>query len=156
MLDPSQPDYLQRMVNVNNMLLHAYDQPCLDAGYMSMINQLRNTSWNASASEGGRQWTYQTCVEFGFFQSSSDPRQPFGDNFPAQLVKINVNILSLFNSFSICLDSSFNNVPIFSVINSLINCWNVASVSPMNFTVLINFKVHVFYSSMEQSIRGTH
>ncbi len=83
MLDTSQPDILQRMVNVNSMLLDAYSQPCLDAGYMSMINQLRNTSWNASASEGCRQWTYQTCVEFGFFQSSNDSQQPFGNNFPA-------------------------------------------------------------------------
>ncbi|CAF1400477.1 unnamed protein product [Rotaria sordida] len=82
MLDTSQPDILQRMVNVNDMLLTAYDQKCLDAGYMSMINRLRNTSWNASASEGGRQWTYQTCVEFGFFQSSDDSQQPFGNNFP--------------------------------------------------------------------------
>ena len=87
MLDTSQPDVVQRMVNVNDMLLHTYDQECLDAGYMSMINQLRNTSWNASASEGGRQWTYQTCVEFGFFQSSNDSQQPFGNNFPASYVK---------------------------------------------------------------------
>ena len=83
MLDSSQPDVLQRMVNVNEILLNAYSQPCLDAGYMSTINQLKNTSWTAPSSEGGRQWTYQTCVEFGFFQSSSDAQQPFGDNFPA-------------------------------------------------------------------------
>ncbi|CAF4449019.1 unnamed protein product, partial [Adineta steineri] len=83
MLDANEPDILRRMTNVNNMLLDAYSQKCLDAGYMSMINQLRQTSWNASASEGGRQWTYQTCVEFGFFQSSNDPQQPFGSNFPA-------------------------------------------------------------------------
>ena len=84
MLDDTQPDALQRMVNVNELLLNAYSQQCLDAGYTSMINQLKNTSWNASASEGGRQWTYQTCVEFGFFQSSNDPQQPFGNNFPAE------------------------------------------------------------------------
>jgi hypothetical protein len=82
MLDATQPALVQRMVNVNNMLLNAYDQQCLDAGYMSMINQLRNISWASSAAEGGRQWTYQTCVEFGFFQSSDDPQQPFGNNFP--------------------------------------------------------------------------
>jgi hypothetical protein len=82
MLNMSQPDVLQRMADVNNMYLKAYDEPCLDAGYMSMINQLRNTSWSSPAGEGGRQWTYQTCVEFGFFQSSDDSRQPFGNNFP--------------------------------------------------------------------------
>ncbi|CAF0815275.1 unnamed protein product [Adineta ricciae] len=84
MLNESQPDLLQRMVDVNNMLLQAYSQSCLDAGYMSTINQLRNTSWTAPSSEGGRQWTYQTCVEFGFFQSSNSPQQPFGNNFPAE------------------------------------------------------------------------
>lgn len=30
----------------------------------------------------GRQWTYQTCVEFGFFQSSSYQPQIFGNKFP--------------------------------------------------------------------------
>ena len=30
----------------------------------------------------GRQWTYQTCVEFGFFQSSDLKSQPFGQYFP--------------------------------------------------------------------------
>ena len=71
------------MVNVNDMLMHVYHQPCLNAGYMSTINQLRNTSRSSGAALGGRQWTYQTCVEFGFFQSSNDSRQPFGNNFPA-------------------------------------------------------------------------
>jgi hypothetical protein len=82
MLDTNQPDILQRLVNINNMLLDAYSQQCLDAGYMSMIKQLRNISWSGPAGEGGRQWTYQTCVEFGFFQSSNDSQQPFGNNFP--------------------------------------------------------------------------
>ena len=82
MLNPSQPDVLQRMVAVNDMLLNAYGQKCLDAGYMSMINQLRNTSWSSAVAEGDRQWTYQTCVEFGFFESSNDTQQPFGNNFP--------------------------------------------------------------------------
>ena len=28
-----------------------------------------------------RQWTYQTCVEFGFYQTSDLPTQPFGHYF---------------------------------------------------------------------------
>ena len=89
MLDMNQLDVLQRMVNINDMLLNAYGQQCLDAGYMSVVQQLRNTSWNTSASEGGRQWTYQTCVEFGFFQSSNDSQQPFGNNFPTSYENFN-------------------------------------------------------------------
>lgn len=30
----------------------------------------------------GRQWTYQTCTEFGYYQSSDLPDQPFGKRFP--------------------------------------------------------------------------
>jgi hypothetical protein len=30
----------------------------------------------------GRQWTYQTCTEFGYYQSSDLRRQPFGKRFP--------------------------------------------------------------------------
>lgn len=30
----------------------------------------------------GRQWTYQTCTEFGFYQTSDYKTQPFGNKFP--------------------------------------------------------------------------
>lgn len=84
MLDPNVPSVVQRMVNVNDLLLHAYDERCLDASYNRMIDGLRDTSWSSPESVvGGRQWTYQTCVEFGFFQSSDDTQQPFGNRFPA-------------------------------------------------------------------------
>jgi len=33
----------------------------------------------------GVAWTYQTCSEFGWFQSSESPNQPFGSSFPATL-----------------------------------------------------------------------
>jgi hypothetical protein len=29
----------------------------------------------------GRQWTYQTCTEFGYYQTSDFASQPFGHNF---------------------------------------------------------------------------
>lgn len=29
-----------------------------------------------------RQWFYQTCNEFGYYQSSDSAEQPFGDQFP--------------------------------------------------------------------------
>lgn len=30
----------------------------------------------------GRQWTYQTCTEFGFYQTSNQDDQLFGNKFP--------------------------------------------------------------------------
>jgi len=30
----------------------------------------------------GRQWYYQTCTEFGFYQTTDTNKQPFGTHFP--------------------------------------------------------------------------
>ncbi|XP_071085611.1 putative serine protease K12H4.7 [Haliotis cracherodii] len=73
---------IERYAKVNNLLMTTYEQKCVDFVYSKMIDGLKMTDWNSSASEGGRQWTYQTCTEFGFFQSSDLDDQPFGHNFP--------------------------------------------------------------------------
>ncbi|XP_060082693.1 putative serine protease K12H4.7 [Ylistrum balloti] len=84
MNDASVGDPLNRYAKVNEMILTAYSEKCLDYKYRAMIEDLQKTSWNSSAGEGGRQWTYQTCTEFAFFQSSdlSNKTQPFGSFFP--------------------------------------------------------------------------
>lgn len=49
----------------------------------------------------GRQWVYQTCTEFGFYQSTDSPNQPF-TGFPlpwVQLLLILVVLLLLLFSF---------------------------------------------------------
>ncbi|KAI4469655.1 protease s28 pro-x carboxypeptidase-related [Holotrichia oblita] len=73
---------IDRLAAVNTLILDAYNQTCLDYKYDKMIGQYRNISWDSETSEGGRQWTYQTCTEFGFFQSSNYTPQNFGDKFP--------------------------------------------------------------------------
>jgi serine protease 16 len=44
----------------------------MDVGYDKMIAAMQNTS-------DGRSWTYQTCIEFGYFQTGDSPAgvQPF-------------------------------------------------------------------------------
>lgn len=44
---------------------------------------MTNTSWDGPAAGGGRQWVYQTCTEFGFYQSTDSPNQPFS-GFPLE------------------------------------------------------------------------
>ncbi|KAL5004772.1 hypothetical protein ScPMuIL_018228 [Solemya velum] len=73
---------VHRYAAVNSLLLDTYSQKCLDYKYSSMINDLKKTDWNSTAAEGGRQWMYQTCVEFGWYQSSDLSDQPFGQHFP--------------------------------------------------------------------------
>ena len=81
-----------------SMLLEESGAPCLDVSYAVMVEQLQNTTW-VSNVVGGRMWVYQvvpypapccadvcqTCVEFGYFQTSDSSQQPFGDLFPLAL-----------------------------------------------------------------------
>lgn len=52
---------------------------CIDVSYEDMIEELKNDS--IFTGVGGRQWFYQTCIEFGYFQTSDSPNQPFGNLF---------------------------------------------------------------------------
>lgn len=56
---------------------------CLDMSYQNNLKKFRNTDWNAEANRQMRQWTYQTCSEFAWFQTSTSKNQIFGSSFPA-------------------------------------------------------------------------
>ena len=49
----SSNDDLLNYAQVNSLLLDTYEENCLDVDYSDMINDLKQTSWNSSASEGG-------------------------------------------------------------------------------------------------------
>lgn len=75
---------ITRLARYNALMLNASNQTCLDFKYSKMIAEMSNISWEASASEGGRQWTFQTCNEFGFYQTSDKKPQIFGNKFPLE------------------------------------------------------------------------
>merc|ERR1712146_792597 len=56
-----------------------YGPQCAAVSYAAQLAQLRNAS-DFGVGVGIRQWTWQTCNEFGFFQSTDAPpaKQPFG------------------------------------------------------------------------------
>ena len=47
------------MAEVNNFLLQATNEECLDYSYETMIQELSEVNWDSEAGVGGRQWTYQ-------------------------------------------------------------------------------------------------
>ena len=52
----------------------------IDANFSRQVEEMRQTPWNSSAvDEGMRQWIYQTCTEFGYYQTTDSAQQPFGD-----------------------------------------------------------------------------
>lgn len=73
---------IDRLAYISNMMLNATKEKCLDYRYSKMIRELRNVTWASEQAEGGRQWMYQTCTEFGFFQTSTAQPNLFSDTFP--------------------------------------------------------------------------
>ncbi|XP_024084121.1 putative serine protease K12H4.7 isoform X2 [Cimex lectularius] len=80
MVDPGLGEPLDRYAAVNKMLLAATKSECLNFTYSQQIEELRNTVWDHSKAD--RQWIYQMCTEFGFFQTSTSPDELFGSNIP--------------------------------------------------------------------------
>eukprot|EP01103_Thecamoeba_quadrilineata_P010216 TRINITY_DN2135_c0_g3_i1.p1 TRINITY_DN2135_c0_g3~~TRINITY_DN2135_c0_g3_i1.p1 ORF type:complete len:502 (-),score=81.08 TRINITY_DN2135_c0_g3_i1:13-1497(-) len=92
--NPITIDYLCGiMINGSNDPLAAYvnvsrvfnNQTCVSVSYEEMILELKETV-QIPFGVGDRQWTYQTCTEFGYFQTTDSPSsaQPFGDLVPLQ------------------------------------------------------------------------
>jgi len=74
-------DPLQAYAAVNTLFLQQQNQTCLDCSYADMMALITNINQNEEGV-GIRQWTYQTCVEFGYFQTTDSPNQPFGNLVP--------------------------------------------------------------------------
>lgn len=59
---------------------------CLDASYQSFVDLYKNPSWTStSTTTAMRQWIYQTCNEYGWYQTSTSADQVFGSSFPLGL-----------------------------------------------------------------------
>lgn len=74
---------IDRLAAVNSVILKKHNESCLDFKYDKMIKEMVNISWDSEMSEGGRQWVYQTCTEFGFYQTSENDKSIFGNRFNA-------------------------------------------------------------------------
>ncbi|XP_034459958.1 thymus-specific serine protease isoform X2 [Hippoglossus hippoglossus] len=83
MADSSLGDPYARYAAVARLMMDTFSIKCLDASYTTNLRDMTNTSWEGPAAGGGRQWVYQTCTEFGFYQSTDSPNQPF-TGFPLE------------------------------------------------------------------------
>uniref|UniRef100_W8BKV3 Thymus-specific serine protease n=5 Tax=Ceratitis capitata TaxID=7213 RepID=W8BKV3_CERCA len=72
---------VDRLGVVSGILLEKAKEKCLDYKYEKMLSEMKNISWQSKVANGTRQWTYQTCNEFGFYQTSNNRSDTFGDRF---------------------------------------------------------------------------
>jgi len=89
LMDKASGNELDQLAAINNKAL---EKPggCLQADYSTLVGQLQQTDYNDPPNRvpgdvGNRPWFYQTCIEFGWYQSSSQKGHPFGATFPLGL-----------------------------------------------------------------------
>ncbi|KOB71909.1 putative serine protease K12H4.7 [Operophtera brumata] len=70
---------VQRLANW--ISVQPWTQPCIETRYSEIVLDHTNTSYN-SPQAVMRLWTYQTCVEYGWYQTTSSSRQPFLSTVP--------------------------------------------------------------------------
>uniref|UniRef100_A0A3B5L4H9 Serine protease 16 n=1 Tax=Xiphophorus couchianus TaxID=32473 RepID=A0A3B5L4H9_9TELE len=60
----------------HNMYHSNSDESCLDISHEKTVKELKDVS-HKNRRRAERQWTYQTCTEFGFYQTCEDTTCPF-------------------------------------------------------------------------------
>ncbi|XP_012279295.1 putative serine protease K12H4.7 [Orussus abietinus] len=58
---------------------------CLEVDYKRFLEKFADVSWaSPAAASSTRQWLYQTCTEYGYYQTSNSNRSIFGTLFPLE------------------------------------------------------------------------
>lgn len=71
---------LERYAAVNVLLLRSSGEDTVSANFSATVEFMKQVSWDSPAVLfGERQWVYQTCTEFGYYQTSDSADQVFGD-----------------------------------------------------------------------------
>merc|ERR1719513_223406 len=83
MTDDSIGEPINRLAAVNDVMLSMGQDECLDHSYASYLSQLTNTTFGGSGV-GTRQWTWQTCTEFGWYQTTNQESGVYGHTLPLE------------------------------------------------------------------------
>merc|ERR1711970_1552263 len=81
MTDESIGEPILRLAAVNDVMLGSDAGTCLDHTYASFLAQLSETSWSGEGV-GWRQWIWQTCTEFGWYQTTNQESGVYGHTLP--------------------------------------------------------------------------
>lgn len=78
-MDPAISDPVEA---VGKWVSSLFSPNCVDTSYASYIEEYKSAAWTDDIM---RLWIYQTCNEFGWYQTSTSNDQLFGSKFPLQL-----------------------------------------------------------------------
>lgn len=81
-LNSAVTDDVQALVNY----IRGSSTNCYDISYQGYVDYYKDIAWDSPSTTGAyRQWFYQTCNEFGWYQTSSSDNHIFGNKFPVDL-----------------------------------------------------------------------
>merc|ERR1719320_844947 len=83
MTDDSIGEPINRLAAVNDVMLGSDADTCLDHTYATFLAQLSETSWSGEGV-GWRQWIWQTCTEFGWYQTTNQESGVYGHTLPLE------------------------------------------------------------------------
>merc|ERR1711936_1238285 len=81
MTDETLGDPVDRLAAVNEIMLEMSGEECVDHTYDAFLQDLTNTNW-AAGGIGWRQWSWQTCTEFGWYQTTNQESSVYGSSLP--------------------------------------------------------------------------
>merc|ERR1711962_718096 len=79
MTDETSASPLERLAVVNSMMLEEAGEPCIMHDYDSFLNIISDIYWSGHGV-GYRQWIWQTCTEFGWYQTTNQPSGVYGSS----------------------------------------------------------------------------
>merc|ERR1711983_477966 len=79
MTDENIGEPINRLATVNGRLLGSNKEKCLNHTYESFLDLITETSW-IGGGIGWRQWIWQTCTEFGWYQTTNQDSGVYGSS----------------------------------------------------------------------------
>merc|ERR1719369_2576109 len=83
MTDESLGKPIDRLAVVNDIMLSLNQEECVDHTYNSFLSLLTDTTW-VGGGVGWRQWIWQTCTEFGWYQTTNQESGVYGHTLPLE------------------------------------------------------------------------
>jgi len=83
MTDESLGEPIDRLAVVNDIMLSLNQDECVDHTYASFLSLLTDTTW-VGGGVGWRQWIWQTCTEFGWYQTTNQESGVYGHTLPLE------------------------------------------------------------------------
>jgi len=71
-------EVLQSFINLTNIFNAFYGENCTETSYDEMIEEMQDVD-PTSDVVAARSWTWQTCTEYGYFQTGDASDQPFSN-----------------------------------------------------------------------------